>query len=174
MVPPAEKRCRWDRLCGVALGQQGYFTAAQAEEAGYSPQLLRHHLLHRRFVRVRRAIYRIHPFPRSAEDELVVRWLWSGRVGVLSHQTALALHGLSDAPPPSVHLTVPASWARRRLRVPPGTALHAGTVPASDRVWAGPVPTTSPLRTLLDCAWAGVGFGLLLVARQRAKARGVI
>lgn len=104
----------------------------------------------------------------------MVRWLWTGRVGVLSHQSALALHGLSDARPPRVHLTVPTSWARRRLRVPPGTALHAGTVSAGERVWMGAVPTTSPRRTLLDCAWAGVDFGLLRVATARAKERGVI
>ncbi|HEY0713455.1 MAG TPA: hypothetical protein VGF45_12330 [Polyangia bacterium] len=32
-------------------------------------------------------------------EELVTAWLWSDRAAVLSHQTALALHGLSDILP---------------------------------------------------------------------------
>jgi hypothetical protein len=37
----------------------------------------------------------------------VVLWLWSGREGVFSHETALALHELSDVMPATRHVTVP-------------------------------------------------------------------
>jgi hypothetical protein len=44
---------------------------------------------------VRRGIYRLVHFPAGQHEELVVAWLWSERVGIVSHQTALALHELS-------------------------------------------------------------------------------
>lgn len=50
-----------------------------------------------RVVRVRRGIYRLVHFPAGEHEELVAAWLWSEPAGVVSHQTALALHGLSDA-----------------------------------------------------------------------------
>ena len=51
-------------------------------------------------------------------EELVIAWLWSDKQGVFSHQTALALHGLSDALPSKAHILLPATWRARRLRVP--------------------------------------------------------
>ena len=37
-------RPSWDRLYEAAVGQEGHFTTEQAAEAGYSPQLLVHHV----------------------------------------------------------------------------------------------------------------------------------
>jgi hypothetical protein len=37
----------------------------------------------------------------------VVAWLWSDKQGVFSHQTALALHGLSDTLSAKAHLSLP-------------------------------------------------------------------
>lgn len=44
----------WDHLFETAAAQDGLFTTKQAAEAGYSPQLLAHHLGGGRMVRVRR------------------------------------------------------------------------------------------------------------------------
>ena len=49
----------WDHLFEIAAAQTGRFTTQQAAEAGYSPQLLAHHLGARRMVRVRRGVYRL-------------------------------------------------------------------------------------------------------------------
>jgi predicted transcriptional regulator of viral defense system len=91
-------------------------------------------------------------FPAGEHEDLTVVWLWSGREGVFSHQTALALHDLSDALPAQVHLTLPEGWRKRRLSVPEGVVLHYGVVTESRRRWFGSVPATDPLRTLEDCA----------------------
>ncbi len=88
-------------------------------------------------VRVRRGIYRLVHFPASEHEDLVVLWLWAEQAGVFSHETALALHDLSDALPGKVHLTVPASWRRRRLRVPAGLVLHFADVGDVDRASFG-------------------------------------
>ena len=164
----------WDRLFEVAAGQAGYFTTQQAADAGYSSQLLLKHIRAGRVTRTRRGIYRLVHFPAGKHEELVTAWLWSERAGVVSHQTALALHGLSDALPAHVHLTLPADWRRRRFRVPPDVVLHHADVPPEDRSWFGAVPTTNPRRSLNDCAREELSPELLQPAAQQALRRGLV
>jgi predicted transcriptional regulator of viral defense system len=164
----------WDALFEVASGQEGLFTTVQAADAGYSPQLLQKHLQAGRIQRVRRGVYRLVHFPPGDHEELAAVWLWSARAGVFSHETALFLHGLSDVLPARVHLTLPASWRARRLRVPRGVVLHHADVPKDERSWVGPVPVTAPRRTLADCIAAGVAPDLVEQAIEQAATRGVV
>ncbi len=152
MSEATDKSPDWDHLFEIAAAQDGLFTTQQAAKAGYSPQLLAHHLGSGRMVRVRRRVYRLVHFPAGEHEDLTVVWLWSEQEGVFSHETALALHDLSDALPAAVHLTLPETWKKRRLRVPDGVVLHYGDVAEEERRWFGPVPATAPLRTLNDCA----------------------
>lgn len=169
-----QKSPDWDHLFEIAVAQSGLFTTQQAEEAGYSPQLLAHHLGAGRVVRVRRGIYRLVHFPAGEYEDLTEIWLWSDRAGVFSHQTALALHDLSDVLPSRLHLTLPSGWRRRRLRRPEGVVLHYGEVPDAERHWFGPVPATAPLRTLLDCTEAHLPPELLRDAALDALHRGLV
>lgn len=164
----------WDQLFETAAAQDGLFTTQQAAEAGYSPQLLAHHLRGGRMVRVRRGVYRLVHFPAGDHEDLTVVWLWSEQEGVFSHQTALALHDLSDVLPARVHLTLPAAWRKRRLRVPDGVILHYGDIAKTERSWFGPVPATAPLRTLEDCAAEHVSPELLRGAALDALHRGLV
>jgi len=174
MVDAPKEPPNWDQLYETAAGQQGMFTTKQAAEAGYSPQLLVHHTHAGKTVRVRRGIYRLVHFPAGEHEGLVLAWLWSERSGVLSHQTALALHGLTDVLPAQVHLTVPSAWHRRRFRLPPDVVLHHADVAAADRAWFGAVPVTTPRRTLTDCATAGLSPELLRQASRQALRRGLV
>ena len=144
----------WQALYDVAASQEELFTTRQAAAAGYSDPLLAHHQKVGRITRIRRGIYRLVHFPPGEHEDLVAAWLWAEAVGVLSHQTALSLHGLSDSLPAHIHLTLPPVWQQRRLRVPKGLALHYADVANKERAWAGPVPMTSARRTLNDCAHA--------------------
>jgi predicted transcriptional regulator of viral defense system len=164
----------WDRLYQTAGAQDGYFTTQQAAQAGYSSQLLLKHLHAHRVDRVRRGIYRLVHFPANEHENLAIAWLWSERKGVFSHQTALALHGLSDVLPAQVHLTLPAAWSSRRFRVPNGVVLHHADVTADERSWFGAVPVTSPRRTLADCARAQISPDLLRQGAQQALRRGLV
>lgn len=164
----------WNRLYEAASGQEGHFTTQQAADAGYSPQLLRKHIQAGRLLRVRRGIYRLVHFPSTEHEELVVVWLWSERQGVFSHQTALSLHGLSDVLPSKIHLSVPATWTSRRLRVPEGVVVHHADVAKSERSWFAAVPATSPARTLTDCSRDKLSPDLLRQAARDALARGLI
>jgi predicted transcriptional regulator of viral defense system len=141
----------WTTLFALAAAQDGHFTTAQAADAGYSRPLLDHHVKSGRFLRIQRGIYRLRDFPSAEHEDLVVVWLWSDQQGVVSHETALLLHGLSDVLPDRVDLTVPASWRGRRLQVPAILRLHHADVADADRAWSGPVPVTTPLRTVADC-----------------------
>jgi predicted transcriptional regulator of viral defense system len=164
----------WDRLFETAAAQEGLFTTKQAAEAGYSPQLLVHYVHIGRAVRVHRGIYRLVHFPAGEHEELVAAWLWSQQAGVVSHQSALALHGLSDVLLAHIHLTLPAAWRRRRFRVPVDVVLHHADVPSEDRAWFGAVPTTSPRWSLNDCAREGFSPELLRQAAQQALRRGLV
>jgi len=164
----------WQALYDTAASQDGLFTTRQAAAAGYSDPLLAHHQKVGRIVRIRRGIYRLVHFPTGEQEELVSAWLWTDAMGVLSHQTALSLHGLSDALPAQIHLTLPLTWRQRRLRVPKGIVLHYADVPAQDRSWNGAVPVTSTRRTLNDCALAGLSPDLLRQATKQALARGLV
>ena len=101
-------------------------------------------------------------------------WLWFERKGAFSHQTALGLHGLSDAMSARIHIVLPAEWRHRRFRVPDGVVLHHASVTNRDRAWVGPVPMTSMRRTLIDCAKEQVSPELLRQAAQQALRRGLV
>jgi predicted transcriptional regulator of viral defense system len=164
----------WDCLFETAVAQEGYFTTRQAADAGYSSQLLFKHIRAGRVARTQRGIYRLVHFPAGEHEELVTAWLWSERAGVISHQTALALHGLSDALPAHIHLTLPSAWRQRRFRVPAAVVLHHRDVPPEDRTWFGAAPTTNPRRSLSDCAREGLSPDLLRQAAQQALRRGLV
>jgi predicted transcriptional regulator of viral defense system len=164
----------WQALYDVAATQEGLFTTRQAAAAGYSPPLLAHHQKAGRIARIRRGIYRLVHFPPGEQEELVTAWLWTEAKGVLSHQTALWLHSLSDVLPGEIHLTLPLTWRHRRFRVPEGLVLHHADVPLEERTWVGAVPVTSTRRTLNDCALAGLSPDLLRQAAKQALGRGLV
>ena len=173
MSPPRDKKPSWDRLFEVASHQDGLFTTSQAQEAGYSPQLLAHHLRSGRIARVRRAIYRLVHFPLADSEDLTALWLWSERRGAFSHETALMLHQLSDALPRRPHLTLPCDWRRRRLRVPAELTLYYADIEVEDRAWFGAVHVTSPRRAVVDCAAASVSPELVAQAVDEGLYRGL-
>lgn len=163
----------WDSLFDLAQAQAGYFTTKQAARAGYSPQLLAYHR-DKKVERVRRGIYRLVHFPASDHEDLVVLWLWSEQEGVFSHETALALHDLSDILPSRVHMTLPTTWRRRRLRVPSGLVVYFAEIGDGDRSSFEAVPVTAPRRTLRDCIETHVEPRLVGQAIRQARSRGLI
>jgi predicted transcriptional regulator of viral defense system len=105
----------FDKIIEVAKYQQGYFGTFQVD---VSPQLLKHHENAGRLERLRRGIYRVTQYPMGEDEEYIVAYLWSKEKGTLSHQTALALHDLSDVLPDKVHITLPPDEKPVRRQVP--------------------------------------------------------
>lgn len=82
----------------------------------------------------------------------------------------MRLQNLSDALPGRVHLTLPLSWQKRRLKVPSIVALHHAEIPEGERAWAGAVPVTKPARAIHDCAAGHVAPELAAQAIEQGLA----
>ena len=161
----------WDQLHEQADGQSGHFTAQQAAEAGFSAQLLYKHVYSGTLQRPLRGVYRIGRYPPSEHEDLVVFWLWSDRAAVFSHETALQLHELSDALPSRVHMTLPSTTSRRK-KLPEGAVLHYADLAPSEIEWNGPIPLTTPARSVLDVAAAHGDAAVVAQAIDQGIRRG--
>jgi len=159
-----------ERLYEIAERQAGYFSTAQAREAGVSQRQLTYYVRSGRLARVRWGVYRLVNFPATPNEDLVVAWLQVGREAVISHDSALALYGLSDALPARIHLTVPRSASRRRA----GLALHTGRLRPDEVTEIEGLPVTTVPRTMADVAAGGLAEELVVQAVQEAIARGLV
>ncbi len=141
------------RLFEFAVAQGGYFTAAQAQAAGYPKQLRHYHGKRGNWVREEWGIYRIREWPRSPYDDLILWGVWTRGAAVVSHQTAMAVHGISGLIPARIHLTVPPGFRKR----PPDTiALHRDRLEPHEVEQREGFRVTTVIRTLVDAAKVGV------------------
>ncbi len=157
----------------ISYGQDGYFTSRQAREAGFSPQLLAHHVRSGRYEHVRRGLYRLRDYPGSSHEEVRAKWLATGTErAVVSHESALELHGLSDVLPNTVHLLV--NRDDRGNRPLQGVTLHTTTVLApSEVVLREGIRVTDPVRSILDAASAGTAPEQIEMAVRQALNEGL-
>lgn len=165
-----------DGLYRLTEAQAGYFSARQALAAGMDRSTLRHHArAGGRYARVRRGLYRLRHFPTSEHEHVVAAWLPLRDVdAVVSHESALELHGLSDVIPAAVHLSLPR--AQRGQRARPGVRLHTLERPPgpSEVQTVRGLPTTTPARSILDSLQAGTQPEQVELAAQQALQRGLI
>lgn len=162
-----------DRLHDVASAQAGYFTLAQAAEAGFAAAEQVEAEL--RVERCGGDVFRLVQFPPSEHEDLVILWLQTDRKGIFSHDTALALHRLSDILPSRRHISVPLDWEPApSARLDRSTVLHRAEISPSEITWLSPIPLTKPLRTIRDCIEKGVSPDLIEQAIADALQRGMI
>lgn len=135
-----------DALYDLAERQAGHFTAAQARSAGVSWRALSGRVKRGHLDRVRYGIYRLRRFPHHPYEDVVAACLWAGPDSAASHDTALVVHGLSDAMPGSIHVTVPVAFRGRQA----GVVVHRAPLNSSDREIRDSVPVTTLSRTLVD------------------------
>ncbi len=162
-------------LTAIAADQGGYFTAKQAQHAGYDYPHLEYHLKARNFQRIGHGLYRLPAFPQSDHDDLIRFSLWSRNrddepQAVVSHESALVLHELSEVLPGWTHLTVPPTF---RKQPPRGCVLHKTPRGAPEVEKREGFRVTSPIRTLLDSA-ATISQEQLAKAVGEAIARGLV
>lgn len=158
----------------VAYSQDGYFTSRQAGEHGFSAQLLAHHVRSGRYERIRRGLYRLRDYPGSAHEEVREKWLAVGAErAVVSHESALELHGLSDVLPSTVHLLV--GRDDRGLKPPRGVTLHTTTGPvgSAEVVTREGIRVTAPARSIVDAASAGTAPEQIEAAIKRVLDEGL-
>ena len=158
-----------------AYSQDGYFTTAQARQFGFSRQLLAHHMRSGRYERVRRGLYRLTGFPGSSSEEVRAKWMAVGTDRALvSHESALELHGLSDVFATAVHLLVARS--DRGVKPPAGVVIHTtNTHPGPGEVTTiDGIRTTTPSRAILDAAVAGTAPEQVEMAVHQALDQGLV
>lgn len=163
-------------LAALAHEQGGYFTTKQAKEAGYGYKHLDYHETAGNFERVAHGLYRLPTVPAAAHDDLIRLTFWSRNQkdepqAVVSHDSALVLHELTDLLPRETHLTVPRTF---RKPAPNGCVLHKATLDTNEIEEREGYRVTTPLRTLLDAAAGGVSQEQLDSAVRDALARGLV
>jgi len=164
------------RLLAKAIEQGGYFTAKQAQEVGYDYPHLNYHVSCGNFIRVGHGFYRFAELPPSEHDDLIQLALWSRDrqdepQAVISYESALVLHDLSDLLPAKTHLTVPPSF---RKKAPKGCVLHKARLVSTDIEERQSFRVTTPLRTLLDVTRGEISQEELAKATCQALERGLV
>lgn len=160
------RRRQWEStLYELADGQAGYFTAGQAREAGlHQVRLVQ---LHKSgdIERVTRGVYRLTRYPVSPLGQYMEAALWPqvrrpDARGVISHESALAVYGLSDASPAKVHVTLPMDFRIRRA-VPKRLSLHYADLKPREVQQVEGVPVTTAARAIRDAHAAHLGPALI-------------
>jgi predicted transcriptional regulator of viral defense system len=165
-----------DRLYEIAEGQDGYITTRQAEQNGVSRVALAKAEGRGRLERVSHGVYRLTRYPyQASRAQYWEAVLWpAARLdvrGVLSHHTALVLHGLSDVNPARVHITLPPKFPKRRSP-PTWLTPHYRELAPESIVLVDGLPVTSVERTLRDIA-AAHDLAALDAAIADLRARGL-
>jgi hypothetical protein len=175
-VHTTKQRERKQELFELAVQQQGFFTAGQAQKAGYSKRLRHHHKTRGNWEEHGWGLYRLSQFPHSQDEELVKLTLWSrNKLGqpqaVVSHDTALRLFELSDVLPDKYHLTVPPGF---RKEVPRDVTLHHARLEPDDIQMREGFSVTTPLRTLMDVARNKLALEQFGLAVEQALGLGLV
>ena len=156
---PRSSKNSYRRLLRTASLQQGLFTSSQSREAGYSYAAAAYQIRVGNWIRRARGVYELADYPDTDRPDLVLWSLWSRNVagvpqGVYSHQTAMAIHELSDLQPAKLHMSVPTSF-RRRSSIPEILILHRQDIPAADVLEYEGYRVTRPMRTITDLLKSG-------------------
>lgn len=150
-------------VAGIAAGQWGMFTTAQAAAVGVS-RLEVARLVEAGLVRrVRQGVHVMPGVPSGALEEVRAEWLATDPTRtagerrsdadpvVVSDETAAAIHGIGDLSAGGVHLT-----ASRRLQTRQAwVSVHHRSLASKEYQWLDGLPVTTPRRTLEDLASSG-------------------
>jgi predicted transcriptional regulator of viral defense system len=156
-------------IAELAATQATNVTHAQLCALGVRPSTTAAALSRARLHSVHHGVYSLVPAavrpPLAAEHAAL---LACGPRALLSHGTALRLHGIPLAGPSVVHVTVVGT---NRSRTRPHLCVHrTGVLPRPERARVGRLPVTSVARTVLDVA-AGQSDGFVEQLVDRALKR---
>jgi predicted transcriptional regulator of viral defense system len=171
-------RSRFDELVFIAEENDGLLTTKQAREAGIAGSVLARLAQRGRLERATRGVYRIPHFPINRFSQYREAVLWvradSGPRNIaLSHSTALAVYGISDASPASVQITVPRK-TRLRRRHPKWVKVHRADLQPGDVTVHEGLPITTVDRTVSDILALTGQIELVRQAVSAARREGYI
>lgn len=137
---------------------------------GYSYSAQAYHVNAGNWLRINRGLFRLAEWVPNVHDDLI-RWtLWSRGHAVVSHESALSVHGVGEFESARVHLTVPPGFSMRDSAV----ALHHADLAASDVVERTGFKLTTVTRSLVDIAALSAEEDQLARAIQEAREGGLL
>jgi predicted nucleotidyltransferase len=139
------------RLLEVAVANHGLITPDTADAAGVDRARLPVMLARGQLERCGRGVYRIPQLPFGSHDELAIAVLRVGHSAVVSHASALYLHGLLVAPPGTAEVTVPTAARVRRAGLD-GITVWREDIDPTDLTEVDGIPTTTAERATRDVA----------------------
>ena len=171
-------RSRMDELLPLAEQNDGLVTATQARALGITDSVLARLAQRGKLERVARGVYRIPYFPADPLSHYREAVFWARASHgpeqiALSHETALAVYGISDVNPARIHLTVP-MHARLRREKPKWIVIHRGDLPASDVTTHEGLPVTTVAKSVMDVMETTGRLGLARQAVKDARKEGYI
>ncbi len=108
-------RSAYTTIAEIAAEQHGYVTQQDARRAGIAASTLARMAERGTLVRTSHGVYRVPLIPAGPLDQYMEATLWPRGVrAVLSGETALSLHELSDVNPTKIHITVPRAHRPQR------------------------------------------------------------
>lgn len=138
---------RYKQLAERAAESFGYITSKDTQELGVPLGTLNALSRRGQIERVAHGIYRVPLIPEGRLDRYMLATLWADRRGLISHQSALELYGMSDVNPALIHITVPASYRTHR-EIPALYVLHHEDLPATDQGSRDGVPAVTPVKAV--------------------------
>jgi len=171
-------RSRFDELIALAEENDGLVTAEQARSAGFTDSVLARLVQRERIARIARGVYRIPYFSpgRFSQYREAVLWAKANRGPnsvAISHATALAVYGISDANPSLIHLTVPKS-ARLRREKPKNVIVHRDDLTRNEITVQEGLPLTTISKTVTDLLASGGRIDLVRQSISDARREGYI
>lgn len=164
----------YDKVLELAADQHGYVTTAQARTVGIHRDTIRKMAARDTLERVSWGVYRVPTFPPSPFAQYMEACLWpAGVLGVISHESALAIRELSDVNPSKVHLTVPTRFRVRR-ETPRHLVVHNAELADDDLASVEGAPTTTVRRAIEDCHRKHLGPALLRQAIEEGHRQGYL
>jgi predicted transcriptional regulator of viral defense system len=166
-------------LFQLASLQDGFFTTKQAISVGYNTNGHPYHVKSGNWIREHRGIYRLANFPTGNRPDLMLWYLWSRNrkeepQGIYSHESALALHELTDVNPDKLYMTVPVNF-RRSTNIPDILVLHYGDITVEEVDDMHGVKVTNAMRTIIDIIREGtLSEDLIKQAIKEATNQGMV
>jgi predicted transcriptional regulator of viral defense system len=152
-------------------GHEKVFSRTEAKESGVSYPTVRRRLKTGKWRRIDRGVYATFTGPLTREARL---WAIAGRAGkdaMFSHETAAELHGISDKPSSTIHVTVPHSRRLAQKTPWPGIQIHRSDQSAAESPNTLKLPRTTVADTVLDVVATAktLDYGYSIISRALWK-----
>lgn len=173
-IPSVIRGADQRKLLVLLSAQAGIIDRGQAMDAGFSRRQVSYRLRSGAWQRVYPGVYATFTGPLSRQAQLWAAVRCAGDGAMVSHETAAEVHGMTDKPASSIHVTVPLSRRPAPYRPIRGIVIHRSD--QSRQHFPGPfkLPRTRVDDTVLDLVAAAQTFDQAYAWISRAVFRNLV